>query len=209
MNALTEKQENILRFIGDFTRRNGGQPSYREIAEGCRITVGTVQHYVRALAKKRVLEPPSYRARCLRLASAPQLPGLSGAGIRGYAILGGVPAGKPNLIHEEAEDTIWLDERLCRSRDAYLLRIKGDSMIGAGILDGDLVVVRPQKTADAGEIVVARTPDGEGTVKTLRKKAGRYFLQPENPRYPLIHGHFDVVGKVVGVLRQHVSRRRS
>jgi repressor LexA len=209
MNDLTGKQESILRFIADFTRRNGGQPSYREIADGRRITVGTVQHYIRALAKKGVIKPPSYRARGLRLTSGPPLRGLSGAGIRGYAILGGVPAGKPNLIHEDVEDTVWLDERLCMSRDAYLLRVKGDSMIGAGILDGDLAVVRPQKTADPGEIVVARTPEGEGTVKTLRKKAGRYFLQPENPRYPPIHGHFDVVGKVVAVLRQHVRRRRS
>src|SRR5262245_11870949 len=130
MNALTEKQENILRFIADFTRRNGGQPSYREIAEGCQITVGTVQHYVRALANKRVLEAPSYRARGLRLTSGPPLPGLSGAGIRGYAILGRVPAGRPNLIHEEdVQGTVWLDERFCKSRDAYLLRITGDSMI--------------------------------------------------------------------------------
>jgi repressor LexA len=209
MNALTDKQENILRFIGDFTRQNGGQPSYREIAEGCEITVGTVQHYVRALAKKGVLESPSYRARGLRLRSGPPLPGLSGAGIRGYAILGSVPAGKPNFIHEDVEDTLWLDERLCKSRDAYLLRVTGDSMIGAAILHGDLVVVRPQKIADSGDIVVVRTPDGEGMVKTLRKKAGRYFLQSENPRYPPIHDHFDVVGKVVGVLRPHVNRRRS
>ena len=209
MDALTDKQENILRFIGDFTRRNGGQPSYREIAEGFQITVGTVQHYVRALAKKGVLEAPSYRARGLRLTSGPPLLGLSGAGIRGYAILGRVPAGKPNLIHENVEDTLWLDERLCKSRDAYLLRVTGDSMIGAAILPGDLLVVRPQKAADSGDIVVARTPEGEGMVKTLRKKAGHYFLKSENPQYPPIHGHFDVVGKVVGVLRPHVSRRRS
>jgi repressor LexA len=205
MKALTEKQENILRFIAGFTRQNGCQPSYREIAAGCRITVGTVQHYVRVLVKKGVLEPPSYRARGLKLASSTALCGLTGTGTRGYAILGRVPAGKPNLIHEEVEDTLWLDERLCRSRDAYLLRVTGDSMIGAGIFDGDLVVVRPQKNADPGDIVVARTPDGEGTVKTLKQKSDRYFLQPENPRYSPIHGEFDVVGKVVAVLRRYVN----
>jgi repressor LexA len=204
VKALTEKQENILRFIAGFTRLNGVQPSYREIAAGCRITVGTVQHYVRVLAKKGVLEPPSSRARGLKLASSP-LCGLTGVGTRGYAILGRVPAGKPNLIHDEVEDTLWMDERLCRSRDAYLLRVTGDSMIGTGIFHGDLAVVRPQKAADPGDIVVARTPDGEGTVKTLKKKGDRYFLQPENPRYVPIHDEFEVVGKVVGVLRRYVS----
>lgn len=205
MKALTAKQEKILRFIADFTRQNGGQPSYREIAAGCRISVGTVQHYVRALVKKAVLEPPAYKARGLKLVTSVPVCGLTGAGTRGYAILGTVPAGKPNLITEDIHDTLWLDERLCKSRDAYLLRITGDSMIGLGILDGDLVIVRPQKDADPGDVVVARTPNGEGTVKTLKKKNDRYFLQPENPQYLPIQDEFDVVGKVVGVVRQHVS----
>ena len=204
VNALTEKQENILRFIAGFTRRNGCPPSYREIAAGCRITVGTVQHYVRALVKKGVLEPPSSRARGLKLACSVPLCGLTGTGTRGYAILGRVPAGNPSLIHEEVEDTVWLDERFCKNPDAYVLRVTDDSMIGAGIFDGDLAVVRPQKAAEPGDIVVARTPDGEGTVKTLKKKGDRYFLQPQNPRCSAIHDEFDVVGKVVGVLRQHV-----
>ena len=78
-------------------------------------------------------------------------------------------------------------------------------MIGAGVFHGDLVIVRAQRTADPGNIVVARTPDGEGTVKTLCQKGQTYCLAPENPKYALIHQPFDVVGKVMGVIRRHVN----
>jgi repressor LexA len=80
--------------------------------------------------------------------------------------------------------------------------VKGDSMIGSGILDGDLVLVRPQKMAEIGEIVVANTPDGEGTVKTFQKRNGVPFLQATNPSYPDISLPFEIVGKVVSVIRQ-------
>ena len=78
-------------------------------------------------------------------------------------------------------------------------------MIGAGVFHGDLVIVRAQRTADPGDIVVARTSDGEGTVKTLRQKGQTYHLQAENPKYASIHQPFDVVGKVMGVIRRHVN----
>jgi repressor LexA len=78
-------------------------------------------------------------------------------------------------------------------------------MIGAGVFHGDLVIVRAQRVANPGDIVVARTPDGEGTVKTLRQKGQTYCLAAENPKYALIHQPFDVVGKVMGVIRRHVN----
>ena len=84
----------------------------------------------------------------------------------------------------------------------YLLRVKGDSMIGAGILEGDLVVVKPQKAAGSGEIVVAMTPDGEGMVKTLSNKGNSPCLVAANPNYAPIPGPFEVVGKVIGVIRR-------
>jgi len=206
MHSLSEKQERILRFIAEFARENACPPSFREIGAACGgIKSSTVAYYIKVLTKKGVLRQSSSKARDLKLASASATCGLAGLGTRGYPILGRIPAGKPNLIEEEIEDTLWLDERLCRSREAYLLRITGDSMIGAGVFHGDLVIVRAQRTADPGDIVVARTPDGEGTVKTLRQKGQTYCLPAENPKYALIHQPFDVVGKVVGVIRRHVN----
>jgi repressor LexA len=206
MHPLSEKQEKILRFIADFARENGYPPSFREIGAAFGgIKSSTVAYYIKVLIKKGVLRQGSSKARDLKLASAATTRGLAGLGTRGYPILERVPPGKPSLIEEEIEDTLWLDERLCRSREAYLLRISGDSMIGAGIHDGDLVIVRPQRAADSGDVVVARTPNGEGTVKTLRQKRQTYSLEAENPKYASIHAPFDVVGKVMGVIRRHVK----
>ncbi len=206
MHSLSEKQEKVLRFIADFARKNGCPPSFREIGAACGgIRSSTVAYYIKVLTKKGVLRQRSSKARDLKLASASATCGLAGLGTRGYPVLGKIPAGKPNLIEEEIEDTLWLDERLCRSREAYLLRMTGDSMIGAGVFHGDLVIVRVQRTAHPGDIVVARTPDGEGTVKTLRQKGQTYCLAAENPRYALIREPFDVVGKVMGVIRRHVN----
>ena len=206
MHVLSEKQEKILRFIAEFARENAYPPSFREIGAACGgIKSSTVAYYIKVLTKKGVLRQRSSKARALKLASASATCGLAGIGTRGYPILGRIPAGKPNLMEEEIEDTLWLDERLCRSREAYLLRITGDSMIGAGVFHGDLVIVRAQRTANPGDIVVARTPDGEGTVKTLRQKGQTYCLAAENPKYALIHQPFDVVGKVMGLIRRHVN----
>ena len=206
MHVLSEKQQKILRFIAEFARENAYPPSFREIGAACGgIKSSTVAYYMKVLAKKGILRRGSSKARDLKLASAPATCGLAGLGTRGYPILGRIPAGKPNLMEEEIEDTLWLDERLCRSREAYLLRITGDSMIGAGVFHGDLVIVRAQRTANPGDIVVARTPDGEGTVKTLRQNGQTYCLAAENPKYALNHQPFDVVGKVMGVIRRHVN----
>ena len=208
MLSLSEKQQKVLRFIADYARENACPPSFREIGAGCGgIKSSTVAYYIKVLTKKGILRQRSSKARGLKLAASSAVCGLVGLGTRGYPILGRIPAGKPNLIAEEIEDTLWLDERLCRSREAYLLRIKGDSMIGAGVFHGDLVIVRAQRTAAPGDIVVARTSDGEGTVKTLRQKGQTYCLAAENPKYALIDPPFDVVGKVMGVIRR-LSKKR-
>jgi repressor LexA len=206
MRPLTESQERILRTINDFTRANGMPPSLREIGAALNgIKSSTVFYYIKVLIKKGFLRQGSSRARDLRLASPAAAVGLTGVGTRALPLLGHVPAGKPNLITEEVEDTIWLDERLCKSKDAYLLRVTGDSMIGIGINHGDLVIVRPQKTADSGDVVVARTPDGEGTIKTLRRKGEIYHLEAANPKYSPITQPFEVVGKAVGVIRKQLG----
>src|SRR4051812_8651075 len=113
MRPLTESQERILRTINDFTRANGMPPSFREIGAALNgIKSSTVFYYIKVLIKKGFLRQGSSRARDLRLASPAAAVGLTGVGTRALPLLGHVPAGKPNLITEEVEDTIWLDERL-------------------------------------------------------------------------------------------------
>ncbi|MBI4063496.1 MAG: repressor LexA [Elusimicrobia bacterium] len=208
MKPLTKSQEKVLRYIADFAREKGFPPSVREIGAALGgIKSSTVAYYIKVLIKKGKLERGSSRARDLRLASPLATYGLSGLGCRGYPILGKVPAGRPNLLEDEVEDTLWLDERLGRSKDSYLCRVKGDSMTGAGIFDGDLLVVRPQKVVETGSIVVAVTPEGEGTVKFLRQKGGLFFLEAANPAYPPISSPFEVAGKVISLVRKFGERR--
>lgn len=203
IQQLSKGQERVLRFIADFAREQGFPPTVREIGAALNgIKSSTVARYIKVLIKKGKLERGSSRARDLRLGSGFSTYGMSGVGTRGHPLLGTVPAGRPNLAEESVEDMIWLDDRISKSKDSYLLRVKGDSMIGAGILDGDLVVVKPQKTAEHGEIVVAITPDGEGTVKRLSCKGAAPRLEPANPNYEPIPQPFEVSGKVIAVIRR-------
>jgi repressor LexA len=203
METLTKKQEQVLQFIAHFAKEQGFPPSVREIGTALGgIKSSTVAQHIKALIKKGKIERGSSRARDIRLSSAFTSYGIAGAGVRGHPVFGRVPAGKPNVVDEEVEDVIWLDERVSRSKDSYLIRVNGDSMINAGIMSGDLLVVRPQKSADPGTIVVARTPDGEVTVKRLTKKAEKFYLEPANPKYNPILEPFEVVGKVMASIRR-------
>ena len=189
MHPLSQKQGKILRFIVTFARKNGFQPAFREIGaafEG--IKSSTVAYYIKVLRKKGILRQGSSKARALRLASPASIPGLTGIRIRAYPIMGSVPAGRPGSPGP-------------RGTKAYVLRISGDSMIGAGIHNGDLVIVQPQRSARSGEIVVARTADGEWTVKRLRRIRRIYRLEAENPKFASIGQPFKIVGRVMGVFR--------
>lgn len=191
-----------MRFISDFAKEQGFPPSVREIGSALGgIKSSTVAYYLKVLIKKKKLERGSSRARDLRLPSGMNTYGMAGVGMRGHPVLGTVPAGRPNPVEENVEDTIWLDDRISRSKDSYLLHVKGDSMIGKSILEGDLVIVKPQRIANSGEVVVA-LKDGEGTVKTFRMKGDTPWLEAANPNYAPIPGPFEVVGKVVGVMRR-------
>jgi repressor LexA len=190
MHPLSQKQDKILRFIVNFARKNGFQPTFREIGaafEG--IKSSTVAYYINVLRKKGFLGRGSSKARALELASPATIRGLTGVRIRAYPILGRVPAGRPGRRGPRG------------SPKAYLLRISGDSMIGAGIRDGDLVIVQPQSTARSAEIVVATTPNREWTVKRLRRIRQVYRLEAENPRFASIRQPFKIVGRVMGLFR--------
>jgi repressor LexA len=197
---LTPRQKQILDFITSIIQMRGYPPSLREIAGHFDITgVRAVEKHILALEKKGYLRKGA-GARALELVGQ--------ARGRVIPILGRVAAGQPILAQENLLGTLMLDPSLFPSQDAYLLTVKGESMKEAGILEGDLVLVKPQPDAESGEIVVAMV-EGEATVKRLIKKKEHYLLMPENVDFnPIIlteeDSTFQILGKVVSVIRLNV-----
>ena len=170
--SLTAKQDKILSFIERECTRFGRPPSFRDIAEHCGTAIGTVQDHVRALIRKGYLENDPTAARSLRPTHRAE--SLS------VPVLGSVPAGNPIEAIEDRRGALAIPNRW--RGELFALRVKGESMIEAGILDGDYVIVKKQTTAEHGQIVVALI-EGDATVKTLDKKSGRLRLLPANPRF--------------------------
>lgn len=194
MPRTSSKQEEILQYIEQFMAENGYAPSVREIggAVGLRSTA-SVSYHLTQLQTKGLLSFESGKKRAISTsasstARAPQIP-----------IIGVVTAGLPILAQENQEGSmVWEGDPGC-----FALRVRGDSMMNAGILDGDLVVVRPQKTAEDGQIVVAMIGE-EATVKRLRRKSGRVWLHPENPAYDDIMAEdMEILGLVKAVARYY------
>ena len=192
MPRTTDKAEKILNYVNQFIQENGYAPSVREIgaAVGLKSTA-TVSYHIQALQEKGLLLSPGAKGRKRAIAT----------GIRPgqIPVVGVVTAGVPILALENQEGTLsWDGDPGC-----FALRVRGDSMINAGILSGDKVVVRPQPTAMDGQIVVARIGD-EATVKRLSRKNGEIWLLPENDDYQPIDGtHASLLGKVTAVVRQY------
>lgn len=194
---LTDKQQKILSFVADEHRAGRRPPTIREIGKRFRLSSScTVYRHLQALEKKGYLTT-SRTHRGLELARDLQDSGL-------LPLVGRVAAGAPTLSEESVEDRVDLNALFPRKAGTFLLRVKGESMINAGIHDGDLVVVDRQETAREGEIVVALV-DGEATVKRFSKKGGSPTLLPENPDFepiPLADAiDAAVVGRVTGVVR--------
>ncbi|MBI2362405.1 MAG: transcriptional repressor LexA [Elusimicrobia bacterium] len=189
---VTELQRRILDFIAECVEEKGFPPSIREIGRRLRITSpSSVAYHLRVLEAAGLLKRTDAISRGMTLASSPnELP-----------ILGAVAAGSGVIAAEDVEGHVSLDRDARRGAD-YLLRVKGDSMVGAGILEGDLVQVRRQDDARDGEIVVALVGE-EGVVKRLRRKGAQASLESENPAYAPIPAPFQVAGKVVGLLRRY------
>ena len=194
---LTERQQKLLNFIRDYIRSKGHPPTFREIgrAFGFRST-GTVRDHLRALERKGHLRALHGKARGLVPRDA----------FQALPILRRVPAGGPLLAEENFEGALDLSRDFSGER-VFALKVQGDSMIEAGILEGDLAVVRAQEQAEPGQIVVARL-NGEATVKKLVRRSTKFWLQPANPRYELIavEGETRIVGRVIGVIRNYERR---
>jgi len=192
MARTSNKAQLILEFVDRFISENGYAPSVREIGQAVGLnSTASVSYHLRQLQAQGLLRSPGGKGvkRSVVTSSRPgQIP-----------VVGVVTAGMPILAVENQEGTMaWEGDPSC-----FALRVRGDSMIGAGILSGDKVVVRPQSTADDGQIVVARIGD-EATVKRLSCKDGQVWLLPENPAYPPIDGsEAELIGLVKAVVREY------
>lgn len=195
-NALTERQRQVLDFLKEHVSEKGYPPTVREVAQnlGVKWTKGVEKHF-QALEKKGYIKRSS-GARTL------EIEGFSRG--RSVPVIGTIAAGKPILAEENIERTLTLDKDLAPWKDTYLLKVEGDSMKEAGILDGDYVLVRPQPTAEKGEIVAALIQD-DATVKYFSSEGNRIVLRSANPDFEdiILNGddEFKILGKVMLVLR--------
>ncbi len=191
MPRTSDKAQLIMDYVNQFIQENGYSPSVREIgaAVGLRSTA-SVSYNQQALQEKGLLQSPGAKGRKRAL--------VTGARPGQIPIVGVVIAGVPILAVENQEGTMPWNDPGC-----FALRVRGDSMINAGILSGDKVVVRPQQSADDGQIVVARIED-EATVKRLRRRNGQIWLMPENDNYSPIDGtNAEIIGIVKAVVREY------
>jgi repressor LexA len=202
---LTGRQQEIWNFLVDYVDRHGYPPTVREIGEAVGLaSPSTVHAHLANLERAGLLRRDPTKPRALELLGRDKAADAAVAELPKLPLLGQIAAGGPLLAEENVEDEIAVPETL---RGDFLLRVKGDSMIDAGILEGDLVIVRRAQDARNGDIVVALAGDDESadeaTVKTFYREAGRVRLQPENAALePIYARHVQVLGKVVGVFRE-------
>jgi repressor LexA len=204
---LSGKRLEILDFIDRTQRERGYPPSVREICEAVGLTsTSTVHAHLSTLQKQGFLRRDPTKPRAIEVRYDPS----SGAAVdrrpvHHVPLVGDVAAGTDVLAQENVEELYPLPEDFTGAGPLFMLRVRGDSMIGAGILDGDHVVVRQQPDAERGDVVVAGIPGGEATVKTFGRKGGKIVLTPANPRLGPMEFDPDEVtlfGKVVTVLRR-------
>jgi repressor LexA len=199
MDELSDRQAAILEFISRHCRDTGYPPTVREIglAVGLASPSTVHAHLAKLEAGGHIKRDPSKpRAMFVRREAVEPEPATGRPRVEALPLVGSVAAGAPRLAEQDVED--WVSTPF---QGDFLLRVTGDSMVGAGILDGDMVVVRRAQTADDGEIVVAQLDD-EATVKRLRRAEGRVELVPENDAYsPIVADEVALCGVVVGVMR--------
>ena len=205
MANLTRKQQQIYDYILAFTSENGYPPSVREIAAAVGLkSPSTVHFHMKGLEEAGMIVKAEGKTRAISLPHAAIGPVAEEEDphLNQVPIVGSVAAGSPILAQECIEDYLTFDTQ-GMSGEHLALRVRGESMLGAGILPGDLVVVHRQQEAYSGEIVVALFED-EATVKTYRVKDGRVWLMPENPEYQPIDGTYaEIIGKVAAVVRRY------
>jgi len=205
---ITDRQKEILDFIQDYVEFNGYPPTYREIGKKFNIasTFGVKRH-IDALIKKGFLNSSgNNQSRTLSLV-VNNNPIKKNENILEIPVVGRVAAGQPILAEENIEGNLSIDKHFIGSRtECFGLKVRGDSMINAGIFEGDLVIIQPQKEAQNGDIIIALLQD-EATMKRFEVENGKVLLIPENDKYePIIVNNpdnFSIIGKVIGVFRSY------
>jgi repressor LexA len=210
VEGLTERQHQTLQFIAETTGERGYPPSVREICDAMGLASSSTAHsHLQALQRKGYLRIDPTKPRAIEVLFDPDTGLAAGRRpARSVPLLGRVAAGTPVLAQENVEDIYPMPADLVGDGNVFMLEVAGDSMIEAGILDGDYVVVRQQPTAHSGEIVAAMMPSEygdapEATIKTLKHRGSSMILEPANPRLEPFEAPAgtEVLGKVVAVFR--------
>ena len=197
---LTNRQQQVLDFITNYVRETGYPPTIREIAKAFEMSSKGAYDHLTAIEKKGYIRRDPTKPRAIELLDF--MPGRSNQPVIEVPVVGRVAAGEPLLANQNIERTISLSGDMVRTEEPFALRIKGDSMINAGILEGDYVIVKQQHDAEQGDIVVALIGD-EATVKRFYKSSDHVRLQPENPTMePIIVKDVSIMGKVIGLFRE-------
>jgi repressor LexA len=205
---VTDRQRAILEYLREYIEQHGYPPTVREIGEAVGLrSPSTVHAHLAQLERAGLLRRDPTKPRALELADRRREEAAREPDVRRLPLVGQIAAGGPLLAEENVEDYLAVPEPLSKGGEEFLLRVKGDSMINAGILDGDIVVVERRQDARNGEIVVALAGQDEGadeaTVKRFYREAGRVRLQPENDALePIYADHVQLLGVVTGVFRK-------
>lgn len=194
---LTSKQKKVL----DFIRKRVGErlpPTIREIGEelGFKST-GTVRDYLKVLMQKGLVRRMNNKSRAIELTERASFK---------IPIIGTIMAGKPNLAYEEIQGYVDADDLFLGRLgfdDVFALRVKGDSMIDAGIIEGDIAIIKKRPNADNNDIVAALLDNNEVTLKRLRSRSGKFHLEAANANYAPIFEEFKVIGKLITVIRKY------
>lgn len=198
MKELTLRQRNILEFLVRFIKKQGYPPTVREIGEHFGFLWPAARGHLRALERKGLIRINQLKSRGIEIKGLTETQGFRAP------VIGRVTAGKPILAVEDIEGHILIDKTLFKTEDAFSLKIKGESMIDAGIHDGDYVIVQPQASVENGEIGVVLIDD-EATVKRIYIKKAQIILKPENKDMKPASYNSDsvkIIGKVIGVVRK-------
>jgi repressor LexA len=204
--VLTERQQQVLDYIKETVHERGYPPSVREIGEAVGLSSPSSVHaQLNSLVEAGMIKKDQAKPRAIMIVDEHPLVTEDDGRTRDVPVLGRIAAGTPILAAEHVDDVMTLPTELVGSGPVFLLEVKGDSMIDAGIHEGDLVCVHRQPDALDGEIVAALIADEEATVKRLRRYDGKVILESENPNYePMVFSEgVELIGKVVSVLRRY------
>jgi repressor LexA len=197
---LTIKQEKIFDFIKGSIKGSGFPPTVREIGEQFKITVKGAYDHVKAIEKKGYIRTEQNKSRAIVILDSEEEISIEAINI---PLVGRIAAGSPILAEENIDQYLCFPKAMFRSGEYFALNVKGDSMIEAGINNGDIAIIKKQNTANNGDIVAALL-ENEATLKRLKIMANKVQLMPENPAYqPIISGSISILGKMAGLFRKY------